>query len=330
MQRKLILLLLLGAIFFGCSQNESDITAAGATFPQPLYRKMFQEFEKETGYKVSYHEIGSGGGIFRMKEKTVDFAASDIIVNSDEFNQEILHIPTSIGAVAISYNLPASPVLNLSSEILAAIFLGEIKFWNDERIAEKNSKAILPNQRIMIINRSDNSGTFHIFNDYMSKVNEDWQLKEVSPLRKIFSHSAASNREIAEMISDTPFSIGAICLAYAIEKKLTYARIENAAGNYVLPSLSSVIAATDKEIPHDTKIYLTNTEAEFGYPISSFTWLIINRDLSYLEKSKVEKIKKLLTWMVTDGQRYAPQFHYAPLPPSIVEISKQLIETIKY
>lgn len=317
-------------VMIGCTQKKKDLYGAGASFPEPLYNKMLAEYELISGENIVYEGIGSGAGIFRLKEKTVDFAGTDKFLETNDLEEEILHIPTSLGAVVASYNLPANPVLNFSPSVLAAIFLGEIKNWNDERIKEINPDVILPNQRILLINRSDDSGTCQIFNDYLSKVSTKWQEQTRNPFKEFFSLTAANNRELADLIINTPYSIGVICLSYAVQKNLAYARILNSSGNYILPSPVSVSAAAETEIPDDTKIYITNTDAEMGYPISSFTWIIVHRDLSYLEQNKAEKIIVMLNWMVSDGQKFAPALQYAPLPHETKQKAKTIIKSIEY
>lgn len=314
-------------IFFaGCSKFEKDLTGAGATFPQPLYQKMFLEFEKETGSKINYLGIGSGGGLFRLKEKDIDFAATDIILKDLDSN-DILYIPTCVGAVAIVYNLPAKPQLKLTPEILADIFMGNLKNWNDEKISQLNPDIVLPNQRILIINRSDESGTSRIFNDYLGKVIEKWQNRKENPLKKFFDFSVRNNKEMANLISDTAGSIGFISLTYAIKNNMSFASIKNSNGNYILPSMVSVSAAAEIEIPQDAKIYLTNTNAEFGYPISSFSWIAVNKNNILNERKRI-LMKKLFSWMITKGQNYAATLNFAPLPPQTALQARKIIEKI--
>lgn len=180
MNKILIFFVSIVAIVIGCTNYEKDLNGAGATFPEPLYKKMFLEYENATGQKIDYQGIGSGSGIFRLKEKTIDFAASDIIIQKAALD-DILYIPTCVGAVAVVYNLPAKPILNLTPELLVKIFMGKITHWNDEAITKLNSDVILPNQRILIINRSDESGTSMIFNDYLSKISKDWRNRKENP-----------------------------------------------------------------------------------------------------------------------------------------------------
>ncbi|MCF7793690.1 MAG: phosphate ABC transporter substrate-binding protein PstS [Candidatus Cloacimonetes bacterium] len=327
MKKILFIIVTVILIVIGCSNFEKDLSGAGATFPEPLYKKMFLEYEKATGQKIGYQGIGSGSGIFRLKEKSVDFAATDIIMEKAD-SENILYIPTSLGAVAVVYNLPAKPMLNLTSELLVKIFMGKITHWNDDEITTLNPDVVLPNQRILIINRADESGTSKIFNDYLCKVSTEWKNRKENPLKKFFAFSTRSNEEMASFIADMSGSIGFLSLSYAIENRMSFAKIQNSSGNFVLPSMVSVSVAAETEIPEDTKIYITNTNAEFGYPISSFTWIIVHRNPEYLDQEKIGKLKKLLNWMVSEGQAFAPALNYAPMPPETVFKAQKIIEMI--
>jgi len=310
-----------------CNQTKKELQGAGATFPEPLYKKMFQEYKTVTDQNIVYQSIGSGSGIFRLKEKTIDFAATDIILDK-AYIDDILYIPTCIGAVAIVYNLPANPMLKFTPELLVKIFMGKITHWNDEKITKLNPNVTLPNQRILIINRADESGTSTIFNDYLCKVSDEWKNRQENPLKKFFAFSTRSNEEMASSITDMSGAIGFLSLSYAIENKMSFAKIQNSSNNFVLPSMVSASAAAETEIPIDTKIYITNTDAEFGYPISSFTWIIVQQHPEYIDKQKIAKLKALLNWMVLEGQAFAPALNYAPLPPEIAFKAQNLIEMI--
>ena len=329
--KKILFALLLLILLAGCGKkNQVDLLGAGATFPQPLYEKMFEEFENETEIKISYHGIGSGGGIFRLKNKQADFGATDIILEENEFNKEIIYIPICIGAVAITYNLPTNPQINFTPELLVSIFSGKITNWNDERLTSLNPNIVLPNQRILVINRSDESGTSTIFNDYLCKVNEKWKEYKENPLKKIFKLSASGNSEMAQLIKETFGSIGYMSLSYAQSNKIPCGKIMNLSGNFIAPELKSVSSAAECEIPDDTTIYLTNTKAENGYPISSFSWLILYKDLGFMEKEKAEKLINLVNWMLHDGQKYSPSLHYAQLPPETVQKAEVLLKSVTW
>jgi phosphate transport system substrate-binding protein len=329
--KKILFALLLFILLAGCGKkNQVDLSGAGATFPQPLYEKMFEEFENETEIKISYHGIGSGGGIFRLKNKQVDFGATDIIVNEKDFSEEIVHIPICLGAVAITYNLPTNPQINFTPELLVSIFSGKITNWNDERLTSLNPNIVLPNQRILVINRSDESGTSTIFNDYLCKVNEKWKEYKENPLKKIFKLSASSNSEMAQLIKETFGAIGYMSLSYAQSNKIPCGKIMNLSGNFIAPELKSVSSAAECEIPDDTTIYLTNTKAENGYPISSFSWLILYKDLGFMEKEKAKKLINLVSWMLHDGQEYSPSLHYAQLPLETVQKAEVLLKSVTW
>lgn len=327
---KIALTAFLILMVLGCGIKKQDLHGAGATFPEPLYRKMFSEYLKETYQKINYTAIGSGGGIFRLKEKSVDFGASDMIAEDEEWNKQIFYIPICIGAVTIAYNLPAAPQLDLTPELLTDIFMGEIKYWHDERIKALNPNIILPNQRILLIDRSDNSGTCRVFDNYLSKVSAKWQKRDKNILKQIFSLSTASNREMSQLILDTPGSIGLVCLSYAVMNKMSFAAVQNAAGNFILPSPQNVSLAAETDVPLDISIDLTATNSEFGYPISSLTWLMVYRDISYMDKAKAEKLIALLDWMLTAGQAYCAPLNYAPLPAAVASKAQDRLKNIQY
>ncbi len=329
--KKIFSALFLLILLAGCSKkSQVDLLGAGATFPQPLYEKMFAEFKMETGIKTGYHGIGSGGGIFRLKNKQTDFGATDIIVNNKDFSEDIVHIPICMGAVAITYNLPANPQINFTPEVLTAIFTEDITNWNDKKLTDLNPDIVLPNQRILVVNRSDESGTTNIFNDYLCKVSNKWKGYKKSPLKKMFELSASNNSAMAILIKETFGSIGYMSLSYAQSNKIPCGKIMNLAGNFIAPELQSVSSAAECEIPDDTKIYITDTKAENGYPISSFSWLILYKDLGFMEKEKAEKLVKLVNWMLHDGQRYSSSLHYAELPEKTVQKAEALLKSITW
>ncbi len=329
--KKILFALLLLILLAGCNKkNQVYLLGAGATFPQPLYEKMFKEFYNETEIKISYHGIGSGGGIFRLKDKQADFGATDIIVEDKVFSEKIVHIPICLGAVAITYNLPSDIPINFSPEVLAAIFSRKITNWNHKKLTDLNPNVVLPNQRILVINRSDESGTSKIFNDYLCKISTKWADRKENPLKKIFELSAPSNFEMALSIRETFGAIGYMSYSYARSNKISCGKIMNQAGNFIAPELKSVSCAAECEIPNDTMIYLTNTLAENGYSISSFSWLILYKDLGYMEKEKAEKLIKMVNWMLHDGQEYSPSLHYAQLPPETVQKAEVLLKSVTW
>ncbi len=329
--RKLLFVLFLLVLLGGCGKkNQIELLGAGATFPQPFYEKMFVEYEKESGIKVGYHSIGSGGGIFRLKNKLADFGATDIIVNNGDFTDKIVHIPICLGAVAITYNLPTNPQINFTPEVLAAIFSREITNWNNKKITDLNPDIVLPNQRILVINRSDESGTTNIFNNYLCKVSDKWKEHKENPLKKIFELSASSNSEMAELIKETFGAIGYASLSYVQKNNMPCGKIMNLSGNFIAPELKSVSNATTSDIPDDTEIYITNTKAENGYPISSFSWLIVYKNLGYLKKEKAKKLIKLVDWMIHEGQKFSSSLYYAPLSLETVQKAEVLLKSVTW
>lgn len=336
--KSMIYSLLLVPLFIvaGCNYHHPDtIMGAGATFPQPLYEKMFSAYTNQTGQRVNYHGIGSGGGIFRLQQKQIGFAASDIVVTPDIMpdNAQLVHIPMVLGSVAICYNLPADPQLKLSAELLADIFLGKIKFWNDHRIRELNPDVVLPNMRILVARRSDESGTSIIFSDYMGKVSDEWHQTQGHNgiLRRLIGLGAASNAEMIDLIQETEGAIGYAGLTYALNHGLPVAELQNSSGAYIKPTLASVSAAAEGLDSADATTYITDTNAPQGYPVSSFTWLVLYSDLGYLPtKTAARDVKRLITWMLNDGQSFAAEMQYASLPEDIRNMGLETLKSLTY
>ncbi len=318
-------------------QQEIEITGAGATFPYPLYSKMFDAYHKLTKVKVNYQAIGSGGGIRQMISKTVDFGATDAFMNSEELakvNNSIIHIPTCLGAVVISYNLPAAPNLKLTADIIAGIFLGKIHNWNDKKIKELNPEVDFPDQKIVVVHRSDGSGTSFIFSDYLSKVSAEWEssVGKGKSLNWPVGLGGKGNQGVAGQIQQLPGSIGYVELIYASSNDMSVASIKNKSGNFIVPSIASVSLAANVALPADTRVSVTDTDAPDGYPLSSFTWLILYKDLktNVKSKKKAEELVDLIWWMIHKGQKYAEPLHYAPIPEEAVKISENILRSLKY
>jgi len=337
--KKLGLLVIAGifTIVFATQATTVELTGAGATFPYPLYSKMFSEYYKKSGVKINYQAIGSGGGIRQLQAKTVDFGASDAFVDDKglkKFSSPIIHIPTAAGAVVITYNLPGNPKLKLTGEIIADIFLGKISSWNDPKIKKLNPKVNFPNLKIVVVHRSDGSGTTFIFSDYLSKVSKEWKNKvgKGKSLNWPCGLGAKGNPGVAGLIKQIPGSIGYVELIYALSNNMPFADVQNKAGNFITPSIKSVSLAADINLPDDTRVSLTNTDAEYGYPISSFTWILIYKDLKKgkLTKEKAEALVKLLWWMIHEGQKYTQKLHYAPLSEKARKKAERLIKSITY
>ncbi len=315
----------------------TTLVGAGATFPYPLYSKMFDVYNKQTGVKINYQAIGSGGGIRQLMAKTVDFGASDAYVNDEglrNFSDPIVHIPMTAGAVVITYNLIDNPSLKLTPDIIADIFLGKIKKWNDKRIQDLNPNVNLPDINIVVTHRSDGSGTTFIFSDYLSKVSKEWKEKVGTgkSLNWPIGLGAKGNPGVAGLVKQIPGSIGYVELIYAISNNMPYAMIKNKSGNFIKPSIESVSAAANIKLPDDMRVSLTNTSASDGYPISGFTWILIYKDISVngMDKSKAQKLVKLLWWMTHQGQKYAEPLHYAPLSEKARKKAEKIIKSLNY
>ena len=305
-----------------------DLTGAGATFPAPLYSKWFADYAAASGVKINYQSIGSGGGIRQLSEGTVDFGASDSPMKDDEIAKAkgpVMHFPTVLGAVAITYNLPdVTTALKLSGPVLADIFAGRITKWNDSKIAALNAGVKLPATDVLVVHRSDGSGTTFVFTDYLSTVSPAWSSgpgrgNEVSwPV----GLGGKGNDGVAGQVKQTPGAIGYVELAYAKQNKLSYASIKNAAGNFVAPSAEGMTAAAAgvaEKLPANTdyRVSIVNAKGKGAYPISSFTWLLVYR--TQADAAKGKKLTDFVRWALTEGERSAATLDYAPLPPVMVK-----------
>jgi len=318
--------------------TDNTILGAGATFPNPLYSKMFSEYNKINGLKVNYQSIGSGGGIQQLTSMTVDFGASDAPMNGKQdsaIKAPVVHIPATAGAVVISYNLPdVKDTLNFTPDVVAGIFLGDIKKWNDPKIAEINKGVKLPSIDIQVSHRSDGSGTTNIFTTYLCKVNKDWETKvgKGSAVNWPVGLGGKGNEGVAGGVKQTPGGIGYVELAYACQNNMSYGKLKNKAGNFILPSISSVTAAANIEIPADGKVSLTNTDAPDGYPISGLSWILVYKEQKYNDRSldKVTKMLKLVQWMTHEGQQYSGALNYAPLSAKAVAVGDAILKSVTY
>lgn len=345
MKRWMFLAVLFGLVsLFMCPwvmAGSKTLMGAGATFPYPLYSKYFDVYYHETGVKVNYQAIGSGGGIRQLEAKTVDFGASDAFMSDEELREayekthgKILHIPTCLGAVVITYHLPGNPTLRLTPDVIADIFLGKIKKWNDKRIAQLNPAVSLPNMNIVVVHRAEASGTTFIFTDYLSKVNREWKEKvgrgKVVPWPT--GLAGKGNPGVAGLVRQVPGSVGYVELIYAKENGMPVALIRNKAGRFIKPSLKSVSLAANINLPADTRVSITNTSAPKGYPISSFTWLIFYKEQHYNGRSKERALRlaKLLWWIEHEGQRYNESLLYGRLPRAAVKRAEAIIRSMTY
>lgn len=305
----------------------ADLTGAGATFPNPLYSKWTSEYVSKSGVKVNYQSIGSGGGIRQLSEQTVDFGASDAPMSDDELSRAkggaILHIPTVLGAVTIIYNLPAvNQPLQMSGEVIAAIFQGQITKWNDPRLMALNAGVALPADDILVVHRSDGSGTTYVFTDYLAAVSPAWATKpgKGKEVQWPTGLGGKGNEGVAGQVKQTPGAIGYVELAYATQNKLATATVRNAAGEYVAPTIASVTAAAAGmagKLPANTdyRVSIVNAPGAGVYPLSSFTWILLYEKQQDAVKGK--KLVDFLRWALTDGQSMAAPLDYAPLPESM-------------
>ena len=316
--------------------NSLLINGAGATFPYPIYSKWFDEYAKTNpGLSFNYQSIGSGGGIKQITAGTVDFGATDGPMTQDQINEapgRIYHIPMVMGAVVVSYNLPGVKTgLKLSGDVLADIYLGKITKWNDARIAAENSDVALPDQGIVVVHRSDGSGTTFIFVDYLSSVSPIWKGKvgKGTSVNWPVGLGGKGNEGVAGLVKQTPGAIGYVELAYAKQNDLTYAFVKNSSGSYIEPTLESVSkSAEGVVIAPDFRVSIVNSSNPAAYPISSFTWLLIYKDMH--DHAKGEAIVNFIKWAVTDGQKYCESLDYAPLPASVVGMIQEKIKQVKY
>jgi len=318
------------------SNGAVSLHGAGATFPNPLYQKWLSEYEKvQPNIKIDYQSIGSGGGIKQLKEQTVDFGASDAPMKDEDLKSapgEILHIPTVLGAVVITYNLtgPNQP-LRFSPDVIADIYLGKVTKWNDARIAAENPGVTLPGNDITVVHRSDGSGTSAVFTDYLSKVSAEWKEKVgtgTSPSWPL-GLGGKGNEGVTGQVKNTPNTIGYVELAYAVQNKLPVAHIKNSSGSFIEPSIDSVTAAAAASAgstPDDLRVSITNAPGAQVYPISSYTYILVYKDQKDAAKGKA--LVDFLWWGIHDGEAFAKALQYAPLPADIVKRAEAKINSI--
>ena len=330
-----IALLLAGLVLTLPLMGQTTLNGAGATFPYPVYSKWFSEYNKlHPDVQINYQSIGSGGGIRQVLNGTVDFGASDYPMSDEQLKEaktKILLIPTVLGAVVPAYNVPGvSGEIKFTPEALAGIYLGKIQKWNDPGITQANPGVKFPDQPIIVIYRSEGSGTTFIFTDYLSKISKDWAntVGKGTSVRWQIGMGGKGNEGVAGQIRQLQGSIGYVELIYAVENKITYGSVKNAAGNFVKATLDGVTeaAASAKAMPADFRVSITNAPGKTAYPISSFTWLLIPVQAKDPKKGKI--IADFLDWMVNDGQKMTNQLSYAPLPENVVEKVKAAIKQI--
>lgn len=334
------LVVLLGA----CGSGSHDagggsllINGAGATFPYPIYSKWFDEYHKlNPNLSINYQSIGSGGGIRQLMAGTVDFGASDVPMTSEQLGQaktKILHFPTVLGAVVPSYNVPeAKTQLNFTPDVLAGMMLGSIKKWNDPQLVKANPGVTLPASDVVVVHRSDGSGTTFVWTDYLSKVSSDWKSKVGAGAAVSWpvGLGAKGNEGVSGLVQQTPYAIGYVELVYALQNKLSYGTVQNAAGTFVKPDLNSVAAAAASvaaTMPEDFRVSITNAPGKDAYPIASFTWLLV--PISIPDGAKKNAITGFLRWMLEDGQKLTIPLNYAPLPSQVSSKELAMISQIQ-
>jgi len=314
------------------------LNAAGATFPTPIYTKWFEVYHTaHPDVEINYQSIGSGGGIRQLQAGTVDFGASDGPMSDEQLAQskfKILHFPTVLGAVVPTYNIAGvTGDLNFTQKALAGIYLGTITKWNDPEIAKSNAGVNLPSADIVVVHRSDGSGTSYIWTDFLSKVSDDWKTKVGKANTSVnwpVGLGGKGNEGVTGLVKQTPNSIGYIELIYAVQNKIAYGNVQNAAGKFVKADLASVTAAAAadaKSIPDDFRVSITNAPGPKVYPISSFTWLLIPAQIQ--DAAKRDAIKAFLKWMLTDGQKYNEALSYAQLPKDVIGKELKAISLIQ-
>ena len=315
-----------------CPGEAQGLSGAGATFPAVIYTKWIDEYNKLTGVQINYQSIGSGGGIKSITDKTVDFGASDAPLTDQQLadaKQPLLHIPTVMGAVVPTYNLPGAGALRLTPETVAAIFLGDIKKWNDPRLAADNPGASLAATDIVVVHRSDGSGTTFAWVDYLSKVSPTWKSKvgTGTSVEWPVGIGGKGNEGVAGAVKSTPNSIGYVELIYAIQQKLPVASLKNAKGKFVEPNLDSVSrAAEGVTMPADLRVSITNSDNADAWPVSTFTYLLTYTEVS--DKEKALATARFFWWGTHDGQKFAKDLGYAPLPQGVQVKAEEKIRSI--
>jgi len=324
------------AVALAAAQAQTTITAAGATFPYPIYSKWFSEYSSaHQGVEINYQSIGSGGGIKQFCSGLVDFGASDMPMTDDAMktcNRKLIHIPTVLGAVVPVFNVPGVTDLRFSGDMLADIYLGKIANWNDPRIAKDNPGAKLPDQKIIVVHRSDASGTSFIFTDYLSKVSKEWESgpgRSSSPGWPV-GVGGKGNENVAALVRQLPGAIGYVELLYALQNHITFGAIKNAAGNWITASIAGVTeaAAGLKFKTDDFRVSITNASGAQAYPISSFTYLLISVDPGN-DANKRKIVKDLLSWIIKSGEGEVSALSYAPLPQDIADKELQAVYNLK-
>lgn len=323
------------SIALAAGAQDNTLLGAGSTFVYPLFSKIFSKYKVS---KVNYQSIGSGGGILQLTNKTVDFGDSDAPLNADQtakMSAPVLHIPMTSGAVVVTYNIPGvKAALNLTGKDLADIYLGKIATWNSAEIKASNKGVNLPDLPIVVVHRSDGSGTSFIFTDYLTKVNADWAKKvgKASAVNWPAGLGGKGSEGVAGLVKQTPGSIGYVELAYAKQNNMPFANIQNKGGKFITPTLEATTLASNVNIPADSKVSITDTDNPKGYPIASFTWALIYKEQNYNSRSKerASELLKLLWYNVHQGQAECAPLNYAPLSKSAVKVAEQILKSATF
>ena len=317
--------------------SAQKITAAGATFPYPIYSKWFNEYKQaHPGVEINYQSIGSGGGINQVTNGIVDFGASDGPMNDDQLAQakvKVMHLPTVLGAVVPIYNLPGiSKPLNFSGDVIADIYLGKISHWNDPRIAKDNPGVSLPDKSILPVYRSESSGTTYIFSDYLSKVSPAWAAgpSKGTAIKWPVGIGQKGSEGVSGMVRQTPGAFGYVELIYASQNHISYGAVKSKDGKFLLATpdgVTAAAAAAAKSMPADYRVSITNAPGAESYPISSFTWMLI--PTHFTDAAKGKAVKDFLTWMLDHGESEASSIGYAPLPKQVQDMERKTIAKIQ-
>ena len=338
MRMKFILALVAALVTGAATAQTIQINGAGATFPNPIYSKWFAEYNRlHPNIQINYQPIGSGGGIRQFSEQTVFFGATDGPMTPEQIfaaGRPVLHLPTVLGGDVPVYNFPGErdPELRFTGPLLADIFLGRITKWNDPAIARVNPGVNLPNMEITVVHRSDGSGTTYIWVDYLSKVSPEWKQKVgvATSVNWPVGVGGKGNEGVAGLVKQTPGSIGYVELIYALQNKIAYGSVQNAAGEFVRAStatVSSAAAVAVKSMPKDFRVSITNAPGHDVYPISSFTWLLLDQNPG--DKQRARVMVDFMKWALSDGQKFAPELGYAPLPKEVIDLEMQAISRIR-
>jgi phosphate transport system substrate-binding protein len=332
-------IIVLGALLASAAPAAAQrLTGAGATFPNPIYTKWFDAYSKKTGIQINYQSIGSGGGIRQFTEGTVDFGATDGPMNESQIqavNGNVLHVPAVLGAVVVTYNLPSlgATKLKFDGNALTDIFMGRITKWNDPKLAAINPGVKLPDLDLIVVHRSDGSGTTYVFTDYLNKFSREWKDKVgyATSVNWPVGLGGKGNEGVTQQVKQVEGALGYVELIYALSNRLPHAEIKNASGNYIDPSLETVTAAAaGMKLPKDTdfRVSITNAPGAEAYPIASFTWLLVKKDNK--DPAKAKLIRDFLTWMITpEAQKMASELHYSPLPAPVVSLIQARLPTLK-